>query len=156
LSNTFQKVSEELINLLSQRDKKILFVGTGNLLRKDDGAGAYISSGIKGSGAVSSLTVEVSIENYIGKINRINPDILVIIDALDMGAAPGDYRLLNINEAEDMTFNTHNISVRRVSDFFKMPVYLLGIQPESIDFGEKMSYLVKNMADKIISFINTY
>lgn len=156
MSNTFQKVSEELINLLSQRDKKILFVGTGNLLRKDDGAGAYISSGIKGSGTVSALTVEVSIENYIGKINRINPDILVIIDALDMGAAPGDYRLLNINETEDMTFNTHNISVRRVSDFFKMPVYLLGIQPESIDFGEKMSYLVKNMADKIISFINTY
>jgi hydrogenase 3 maturation protease len=149
-------VSEELINLLSQRDKKILFVGIGNLLRKDDGAGAYISSGIKGSGTVSALTVEVSIENYIGKINRIGPDILVIIDALDMCSVPGDYKLLNINQTEDMTFNTHNISLRRVSDFFKMPVYLLGIQPENIDFGEKMSYLVKNTADKIISFINTY
>lgn len=154
--NIFPKVSEELGKLLSNKDKKILFVGIGNLLKKDDGAGVYVSSGIKGSDTVSSLTVEVSIENYIGKINRINPDILVLIDAVDMGSVPGTYKLLDINQTEDMTFNTHNISARRVSDFFKMPVYLIGIQPESIDFGEKMSYLVKNTADKIISIINTY
>jgi len=149
-------VSEELGKLLSQKDKKILFVGIGNILRKDDGAGVYISSGIKESESVSSLTAEVSIENYIGKINMINPDVLVLVDAVDMGSKPGTYKLLEISQTEDTTFNTHNISVRRISDFFKMPAYLLGIQPESIDFGEKMSYLVKNSVDKIISIINTY
>lgn len=156
MSNIFQKVSEELRKLLSQKEKKILFVGIGNLLRKDDGAGVYVSSGIKGSDSFSSLTVEVSIENYIGKINRMNPDILVLIDAVDMNSDPGTYRLLDIDKTEDMTFNTHNISARKVSEFFKMPVYLLGIQPESIDFGEKMSYLVRNTADKLISIINTF
>ena len=35
-----------------------------------------------------------------------------------------------------------------------MPVYILGIQPEKIDFGENISYLVKNVADKIINQIN--
>lgn len=149
-------MSEELGKLLSQKDKKILFVGIGNILRKDDGAGVYISSGIKESESVSSLTAEVSIENYIGKINMINPDVLVLVDAVDMGSKPGTYKLLEISQTEDTTFNTHNISVRRISDFFKMPAYLLGIQPESIDFGEKMSYLVKNSVDKIISIINTY
>ena len=36
-----------------------------------------------------------------------------------------------------------------------MPVFILGIQPEKIDFGENISYLVKDKADKIINLINT-
>ena len=35
-----------------------------------------------------------------------------------------------------------------------MPVYILGIQPEKIDFGENLSYLVKNVADQILKQIN--
>jgi Ni,Fe-hydrogenase maturation factor len=35
-----------------------------------------------------------------------------------------------------------------------MEVYILGIQPKKIDFGENISYLVKNMANKIIKQIN--
>jgi hypothetical protein len=35
-----------------------------------------------------------------------------------------------------------------------MPVYVLGIQPGKIDFGENISYLVKNVADRIIKHIN--
>ena len=35
-----------------------------------------------------------------------------------------------------------------------MPVYILGIQPEKIDFGENISYLVKQVAYKIIKHIN--
>ena len=36
-----------LNKLLSQKDKKILFVGIGNLLKMDDGVGVYISRRIK-------------------------------------------------------------------------------------------------------------
>ena len=71
-------------------------------------------------------------------------------------AAPGTYKLMSISQIHDLTFNTHNISLRKISEFFKMPVYLLGIQPEKIDFGENMSYLVKEEADKIINIINSY
>jgi hypothetical protein len=35
-----------------------------------------------------------------------------------------------------------------------MPVFMLGIQPEKIGFGENISYLVKTIADKIIKYIN--
>ena len=85
---------KDLTKLLSQKDKKILFVGIGNLLKKDDGVGVYISRKIKNKGNISSLTVEVSIENYIGKINSLNPDILVLIDCVDMKSAPGTFKLL--------------------------------------------------------------
>jgi Ni,Fe-hydrogenase maturation factor len=73
-----------------------------------------------------------------------------------MGSVPGTYKLLSVNNIDDLTFNTHNISLKRLSEFFKMPVYLLGIQPEKIDFGENISYLVKEEAEKIINIINSY
>jgi hydrogenase 3 maturation protease len=122
----------------------------------DDGVGVYISSNIKNSSSILTLTVEVSLENYIGKINSLNPDILVLIDCVDMKSAPGTYKLMVISQLNDLTFNTHNISLRRLTEFFKMPVYLLGIQPEKINFGENMSYLVKEEARKIVNIINSY
>jgi hydrogenase 3 maturation protease len=148
-------VFEELDRLLSHKGRKILFVGIGNLLKMDDGAGVYISRKIRNKGNLSSLTVETGIENYIGKINSLKPDILVLIDCVELGSAPGIFKLLELNQIQDLTFNTHNISLRRLADFFKMPVYILAVQPEKVDFGEKISYLVKSIANKIIKHINT-
>lgn len=147
---------EELHKLLQLKDKKILFVGIGNLLKMDDGVGVYISSKIKNTNYISALTVEVSLENYIGKINSLNPDILVLIDCVEMNSPPGTYKLISIDEVHDLTFNTHNISLKRFREFFKMPVYLLGIQPEKVKFGENISYLVKEEAKKIVNIINSY
>lgn len=146
---------EELNELLLQKDKKMLFVGIGNILKMDDGIGVYISRKIKNTNTVSALTAEVSIENYIGKINTLNPDILVIIDCVEIKASPGSYRLLSPDQIQDLTFNTHNISLNRLSDHFGMPVYVLAIQPEKIGFGENLSYIVQNAADKIVRLINT-
>ena len=144
----------DLNTLLSQKDKKILFVGIGNLLKSDDGVGVYISSNIKNRDNISSLTVEAGIENYIGKINSLNPDLLVLIDCTDLNSAPGTFSLLPLSRIQDTTFNTHNISLKRLSEFFTMPVIVLGIQPEKIGFGENISYLVRTIADKIIKHIN--
>ncbi len=145
---------KDLDQLLLQKDKKILFVGVGNLLKRDDGVGVYISNRISNRNYISSLTVETGIENYIGKINTLKPDLLVLLDCMELGSGPGTYKLLKLNQIQDLTFNTHNISLKKLSDFFKMPVYILGIQPENIGFGENISYLVRNIADKIINQIN--
>jgi hydrogenase 3 maturation protease len=147
-------MSDTLNKILGQNDKKKLFVGIGNLLKTDDGVGVYISKRIRTNNSVLSLTVEASIENYIGKIVSLDPDILILIDCVDMKAIAGTFKLLSLSKIQDMTLNTHNISLRRLSEFFTMPVYVLGIQPEKIDFGEDLSYLVKNVADKIIKQIN--
>jgi hydrogenase maturation protease len=144
----------ELNKIQSLKHKKTLYVGIGNLLKMDDGVGVYISKRIRNKKTVSSLTVEVSIENYIGKIESMNPDILVLIDCMDMKEVPGTFKLLSLKQIQDLTYNTHNISLRRLLEFFRMPIYILGIQPEIIDFGENISSRVKKAADKIINHIN--
>jgi len=147
-------VLKELHKLLSQNYGRILFVGIGNVLKMDDGVGVYISQQIRNTGRRTALTVETGIENYIGKINSLNPDILVLIDCVDLKSSAGTYKLLTLNQIQDLTFNTHNISLKKLADFFSMPIYILGIQPEKVDLGENISYLVKNIADIIINQIN--
>ncbi len=154
MSNIYSKVFSELEKLLARKEKEILFAGIGNILKRDDGVGVYISSRIINRKNISALTVETSLENYIGKINSLSPDILVLIDCVDLKLPPGNFKLLDINQIQDLTFNTHNISLKRISEFFPMPVYILGIQPEDIHFGENISYIVEEIAEKIINQIN--
>lgn len=140
--------------LINKTDHKILFVGIGNVLKSDDGVGVFISNRIKESSTIQKLTVEVSIENYIGKINAINPDVLILIDCVDFGKTPGYFNLIPADELKDYTLNTHNISLKRISELFKMPVYILGIQPQSLDFGEEISETVLNAVHEILEITN--
>ena len=143
-----------LKELLSQTGKRILFVGIGNLLKQDDGAGVYISRKIKRRKNIDALTVEASIENYIGKINSLQPDILILIDCININEPPGTALLLPVQNIMDITFNTHNISLKNISRFFNAEVFILGIQPVSVAFGENISYLVRSVSNEIINLIN--
>lgn len=145
---------EKLTALLSQTSRKILFVGIGNLLRQDDGAGVYISTRIIETESIKVITPEVSIENYIGKINSLEHDTLVLIDCVDMNRPPGSIDLIPVEQVSDLTFNTHNISLNKLSEFFRNEVLILAIQPESIAFGENLSYIVHAACNKIIELIN--
>ena len=145
---------ETLDSILKETNKKKLFVGIGNVLKSDDGVGVYISNKLKESSDIQKLTVEVSIENYIGKINSVNPDVLILVDCVDYGKSAGYVELLSAEKVKDFTLNTHNISLKRISELFKMPVYILGIQPENVQFGENISDTVLESANKLIKRIN--
>ena len=142
-----------LADMLDKADR-LLFIGVGNVLKSDDGVGVIISKQIIETAEIWALTVEVSIENYIGKINTMNPGAIVILDCMELGSSPGTYRILRLHDVEDITFNTHNISLGRLGDFFQYPTYILGIQPGTIEFGDELSPPVKKIADQIIREIN--
>lgn len=134
----------------------LLFIGVGNVLKSDDGAGVVISRQIIERPGIRSLTVEVSIENYIGKINSMEPGEIVILDAMDLGAEPGTDRLVALDKVEDITFNTHNISLGRLGDFFHYPAYVLGIQPRTVVIGDELSPPVLKTVNRIIRQINQH
>jgi hydrogenase maturation protease len=147
-------VPDKISKLLAHKDRKILFVGIGNLLRQDDGAGVFISTRIRESENVRVITAEASIENYIGKINSTEHDLLVLIDCADMNRPPGTWDLIPPEQVHDLTFNTHNISLKKLSGFFRKEVLILAIQPESVAFGENLSYIVHEACGQIVELIN--
>jgi hydrogenase 3 maturation protease len=143
-----------LKKLLSPDSGLKLFVGVGNVLHRDDGAGPYIVQRIHENDHIRVLNAEASIENYIGKINTINPDILILTDSVSFNEKPGYWQLLPAERVCDFTTGTHNISLNKVSELFKARVWILGIQPESVSFGELMSQPVIDSSDAIVRFIN--
>jgi len=134
--------------------KITLFVGIGNALKSDDGIGIYICKNIKQTNKIKTLIVESGIEKFVGKINSLNPEILILVDCTDFKKEPGFIDILPIEQIQDFTVNTHTISVKRISEFFKMKTYLLGVQPENVKFGEVFSKRVLNSADELINKIN--
>ena len=134
--------------------KTTLFVGIGNALKSDDGIGIYICNNIKQTNNIKTLIVESGIEKFVGKINSLNPEILILVDCTDFNKKPGFVDILPIEKIQDFTVNTHTISVKRISEFFDMKTYLLGVQPENVKFGEEFSTSVINSANELIKKIN--
>jgi hydrogenase 3 maturation protease len=144
------------LNIIRQLIKlnKVLFVGVGNPLKKDDGVGVYICQKLRKNPDLNVLIVESGLEKYIGKINMINPEILILVDCTHFpNQAPGHYDLLKVNDISRFILNTHHISLNNISDFLNMPVYILGIHPHDISVGEKLSSPVKKAADQVVSYI---
>ena len=134
--------------------KFTLFVGIGNALKSDDGIGIYICKNIRQTNKIKTLIVESGIEKFVGKINSIAPEVLILVDCTDFNKDPGFIDFLPIEQIQDFTVNTHTISVKRISEFFKMETYLLGVQPKNVKFGEEFSEKVLVAADKLIKKIN--
>ncbi len=145
---------KKIQKLINNRDKKILFIGIGNALISDDRVGIYLVERIIERDNIRTMIVENGIEKFVGKINSIDPDILVLVDCTDFGQPPGFFGLIPVEEVQDTTVNTHTVSLRRISEFFKMKTYLLGIQPLNVRFGVDISAVVSDCADKITGIIN--
>lgn len=142
------------LSKLLEQNHRLLFIGVGNVLKRDDGVGVIISQGIIERQGLLTLTVEVSIENYIGKINSLEPEVIVIVDCMELGSGPGTYRLMELENVEDITFNTHNISLGKLGDFFLFPAFVLGVQPQDVSFGDELSPPVRAAAREIVNKIN--
>lgn len=144
-----------LIKSYVQANKTIVFAGIGNVLRHDDGVGVYLAQKIHPCPFIHVLSVEVGIENHIGKINSLEPDLLILMDCVFFYRRPGYHKLIPVDKLMDFTTNTHNIALGRLSEFFTAQIFVLGIQPTSVSFGEGLSDPVARKADLLAQQINS-
>lgn len=132
----------------------ILYAGVGNILRGDDGIGCYIADGITSS----SINAGENSEAIYFEALNIKPEKVIIFDAYDFSGAVGEWRFVKPEQLEDSTVSTHKMPLNLVCQLIKEDVgadiYLIGIQPESLEPGSKLTDTVKNEADKIVSAIN--
>ena len=136
---------------------KVVIVGIGNPLRGDDGFGPAFIEDLRGR--VSALCIDggSAPENYIGKIIKEEPDTILIVDAVHLDLAPGEYRLLEKEDILECGFTTHDLSPHMFIDFLeketKADIYLLGVQPKSLSFGDQMSEPVKRALQELIGLL---
>lgn len=118
---------------------KYLFT-VGAVLRGDDAAGPMLSKMCEEK-PIEGWTVidgEMMPEDYISVIKREQPDFLVLVDAAQMGIAPGEVRLLEReNVVSDYMVTTHSLPLSYLIDEIQGScgkMLFIGIQPAQIEF----------------------
>ena len=133
---------------------KVVILGIGNTLRSDDGIGSILANRIKGKIPYIVYDSGPNPENYLGKIIKDKPDNIVIIDAVDFGGKPGEFKEL---EAEDIKtvnlFSTHNASISLTIDYLqnnlKVDIIILIIQPKTIALADTLSPEISDTLGKL-------
>lgn len=139
--------------------RRLAVLGAGSVLRADDAAGVQIAErleaafGRRNPQALLFCPGETAPENFSGKIKRFMPTHLLVIDAADVGKAPGDIVEIAPKSVGGPTFCSHMLPLRVMIDYLVQEtgtaVTLLGIQPRSIAFDGEMSGEVEAAMEEI-------
>lgn len=142
----------------------LLVLGIGNTLNGDDGAGCAIADAVnslppdkrKTDFTFTALNAGTVPENFVGTIRKANPDLLLIIDAGDFSAMPGTIELFLPSDVTGFTFATHALPLSVLAEYIgselSVPVEILLIQPESIDFLAPLSPKAESAVQEVVDF----
>ncbi len=138
---------------------RVAIVGVGNELCGDDAVGSVVAHNLLNSPYIQTtetflaIQAGVAIENITGQLRSYAPDLILIIDAADMGEAPGVARLLPLDVVSGVSAFTHSLPLSMVMRYLTLelhcPVFLLGIQIRSNDMNIPMSPEVLNAAEEV-------
>lgn len=138
---------------------RIAVLGIGSELRADDIAGILVSQQLEilNSDVFRVFLGYTAPENLSGEIRKFNPTHLIMIDTADIGKEPGQIAVFKPEDAGGISFSTHKLPIKLMADYLhkeiKCRIFIIGIQPKSIEFGEPVSVetekAVKNLSDTL-------
>ncbi len=128
-------------------------VGVGNPLRRDDGVGPWIVAAVRaavdGTG-LDLVDAQDVPENFVPSIARGDCRNVVFVDAAAAAGTPGTVIFGPLADfAEAGSFSTHKLALSLSGKFLEAAgkkVFLLGIVPADIDFGEGLTPAVAQAA----------
>jgi len=86
-------------------------------------------------------------ENYCGILRRFIPDLVLLLDAAHMSEKPGVVCWLPLHTAVGISASTHTLPLHILSTYLtnelSCEVALIGVQPESLSIGPKLSPVVR-------------
>ena len=132
---------------------KVCVVGIGNRLKGDDAAGPELIDRIAGRVHFHCLDAGVAPENYLEKIAGINPDTILLVDAMDFGGEAGACRLFATDQIMGGGLSSHALSLRMTCDYLQQRilahVFILGIQPAQVKMNQPLSAVVSAGIEKL-------
>jgi hydrogenase 3 maturation protease len=163
LPNTWKASLSHLLKQLTSRltkQPRIAILGVGNQFRSDDGVGVLIARAL--SDRECALDTEQLLileaghapENTTGELRRFAPDLVLIIDAAEMGEKPGCIQWIPEESIDGMSASTHSLPLSMLARYLTLElnctVALLGIQPGSNIVGDSISAQVSHSIQEIV------
>ena len=131
----------------------------GNSMMGDDGAGPRLAERCAEQPLTGWTVVDggAAPENDIGFLRELRPEHLVIVDATDMGLAPGEMRIIDENDIADMfMMTTHNLPltflIQQLRDDIAQ-ITFIGIQPDVVAFYYPMSPAVEQAVNRLYQLL---
>jgi Ni,Fe-hydrogenase maturation factor len=112
---------------------RLIFMGIGNPVRGDDGAG-------------------LNPENHLQEVLDKKPRAVVFIDAAHFHAAPGTISWLDQTQLDQLRISTHAFSMVMIEAYLRsqrwMDFHYLAIEPESTELGEGLTQTVRESSER--------
>ena len=164
--------NRSLSQLLSQKIAdagslpRTAILGVGNLFRCDDAAGMLAARGLRAKAFTADsdrlLICEAgpAPENWTGTLREFAPDLVIFIDAADMGEEAGTVQWIPEERIDGMSASTHSLPLSMLAHYLTLElgcrVLFLGIQPASVDIGETVSEEVLQAVNEVFTGLDEF
>ena len=126
----------------------------GNELRGDDGAGPVVARALLLARQWYVYDAGLAPESFLMKIATTKPDLVVVVDTLHFGAAAGAVELIAPESLSGGGPSTHGpaptVFLQALRMLHRCRCVVLGIQPDSMEFGRGLSAPVSAAVQRIV------
>ncbi len=138
---------------------KTAVLGIGNPLREDDGIGPYFASLLSPHPNLLVYDCGQTPENYAGKVLRERPRHVILVDAVDFGAAPGEAALFDAADLHGSGVSTHTMSLEVFAQALRgaiedVQVRVLAFQPGARRTGHPVSPQLQRGAREVAALLS--
>ena len=142
--------------------KKVLILGVGNLILKDEGVGVHVVKEIEnrklppGVEVIDGGTATMDLLSVIH-----DSESIIVIDVLSSGGEPGTiYRCLpeDLMEADERPLSLHQVELLDVLLMARQLgghayVVIIGVEPKEISYGMELTPKVRAAVPKVIQAV---
>ncbi len=136
-----------------------VIVCIGNDLKGDDAAGPLLYEALRGRVAAQLINAATVPENYIQTIIRKAPRAVIVVDAADFNAPPGEIAVLDPADIKGPTTSTHILCPATFINMIRAEIAIdtlfIAIQPKSTQLaqppGPQVAAAIQSLAAVILT-----
>ena len=152
-----QRVGGVLAELLRGR---VVLVGIGNPFRGDDAAGCLVARGVRDVPGLEVVESEDVPERDLFRIVAARPDVVLLVDAVHLGAPPGATAVLDPEVLARYAATTHSVPLGLLASLIRRAVsakvVVLAIQPRQTAPGSGLSPAVARTVGAVVDCIRRH
>ncbi len=153
-----EQLRQSLKRLPTERPPRVAILGVGHELNGDDGAGLAVARALEerlaGQDRLQVIEAGPAPENQTGRLRAFGPDLVLIVDAAQMGAAPGTVRLVPWQATTGLSASTHTLPLHILAKYLThelgCDVALLGLQPVHNRVDAPLSDTMRAVAAQVV------
>ena len=136
----------------------VVVMGIGNPLRGDDAAGSLAARQIVSAPGVCVIDAQDVPEDCLLRVVNQHPDIIVLIDSVDLDSEPGSVAFLDRDQLAEYWPSTHRMPISLLMRILARETHArvigIGIQPAQTEFLKPLSNAVAASVAHVADILN--